>query len=315
MVTSRAHAIPVTPSYDVSSRRGERTRGDQLLAPAGGLDHLFHGWLIARRLVAEDTAKDYLRSVYHVARHAGIDPTMIRAVHLEAFLNDPDYSWHTKQLRLIAVRIWHRWGAERQHWPLDPDLMDTKLRKAPKEEPPALTLDQAVQLLRLADSSAKRRIVYPGLLAGLRPREIIDLSDNLWFVGAGGIERLWVQGKQTSPRRKVPVHPTLARMKTEILSVRMTRYLFRKTAASLQASLGVEGFTIKWLRATFSQALKERGVERAVIGGLLGHSNLGVTADHYVPPTLPEMAAALLELPYGNVVPFIRGEIVQMRLF
>lgn len=274
-------------------------------------------WLTGRRLVASTTAQDYIRSIHHVARHAGVSPVEIHSHHLDAFLADPALSWHTKSLRLIAVRMWHRWGAGRGEWALEPDIIDTRLRHRPVSDPCALTLPQTMALLQAARSDLQRRLVYPGLFAGLRPGEIRDLCAARWVIGLSGSWELRVQGKQTSPPRKVPVHPVLCRLRDDMLSLMPSRKQLLRAARELRDAIDVPDFAPKWLRATFSQALRDVGVERAVIGALLGHSSLGVTTDSYTGVSRAEMAQALARLPYGNVTPFLKSGArwEQLRLF
>lgn len=279
------------------------------------LETRFDHWLTGRRLVAETTAADYIRSIRHVARHAGVSVEKIRSHHLDTFLADPHLSWHTKSLRLIATRIWHRWGAERGCWPIEVDLLDTRLRQRPIPDPNALTLPQVFALLQAARSDIERRLVYPGLLAGLRPGEILDLSSARWVIGLSGLQELHVQGKRTSPARRVPVHPVLARLRDDILGVAPSRKDLLAAARGLRDPIGVEDFTPKWLRPTFAQALREADVENVIVGALLGHARLGVTADNYSPPTMAKMGRALQRLPYGSITPFRAGSPRQLRLF
>lgn len=265
-------------------------------------EELFVLWLVGRRLVAQSTADDYIRSIRHVSRHSGVPPEELRAVQVEAFLADPSLSWHTKNLRLIAVRMWHRWGALRGRWPFDPDLLDLRLRKQRPPPTPALTLEQAHLLLSVAKSPVEKRLAYPGLLAGLRPSEKRYLSHDQWFVGIGGWWRLRVQGKKTSPPREVPVHPLLQHHREEILSVGVvSKHAMGSVVKRWRVALDLPEFTLKWTRRTFAQALKEVDVEDAVIAALLGHSRLGVTRDNYLNGVKrTEMERSVRKLPYGG---------------
>lgn len=226
-------------------------------------------------------------------------PHKLRAWDLEAFLAS-DYSWHTKNLGLIAVRMWHRWGAERRFWERDPELLDLKLRRQALPAPKALTLDQARLLISLARSPVEKRIVFLGLYAGLRPGEIREVSSKDWFVTAAGEEVIRVQGKRTSPERDVPVHPRLSMARSELVVVAMTRRQMLRVVRGFREPLGVEDFSAKWLRATFGQALQGLGVERDVISALLGHAVGSVTATSYVPVSRQERIDAIRRLHYGD---------------
>lgn len=251
-------------------------------------------------MVQSSTACDYVRSVRHVASHAGVRAFEIGTPHLEGFLADPDISWNTKSLRHIAVRIWHKWGADRGFWPLSPELMSIRLPRKRRIAQPALDVDQARRVLAWATTPLEKRVAYVGLYAGLRPAEIRDLSPGQWTVGFSGIQKLTVQGKATSPEREVPVHPLLEPLRDEILSIKPSRKQVLKVAEQIREGLGIEGFETRWLRRTFGRALRELGVPREVIGALLGHTPSSVTEYPYVPVTVKEMSDAIRTLTYGS---------------
>lgn len=265
----------------------------------GVFEPAYWHWLVNRRMVATTTAVDYLRSIHHVARYAGVLSHLIGSYHLEAFLSDPFISWNTKSLRLISVRMWHRWGAERGHWNKDPELLDIRLPRKPRKAQPALDLDQARLLLGWARTPLEKRVVYSGLYAGLRPAEIKDLSPNQWTVAFSGEQILTVQGKATSPEREVPVHPFLAPLRDVILSISPSRRQVLRTADRIRAELGIPGFETRWLRRTFARAHRQLGTPQEVIGFYLGHSPSSVTEDPYAPVTLEEAVRHQRKLTYG----------------
>lgn len=267
-----------------------------------GVDHQpdFYRWLISRRLVKATTADDYLRDVRRVAKHAGVGPQELRSRHLEDFLADPRYSPSTKQRAVIASKMWHKWGADRDLWPRDIDLLDLRVRKPPPASKPALTLDQAKLLLQCAHTPLQMRFAFTGLYAGLRPSEIRFLDGNSWFTDLDGRQTILVQGKSTSPERSVPVHPVLVHLRDEILSTGVpSRRKMIETAAWAREQVGVCEFQTRWLRRTFGRAVRSRGGQRDVISSLLGHSIGGVTERHYVPVEREEQVRDLYALRYG----------------
>ena len=55
-----------------------------------------------------------------------------------------------------------------------------------------------------------------------------------------------------------------------------------------------------WLRRSFSERMVDVGIERDVIGAILGHSTQSITTQHYAPVTWTEMVRAIRRLDYAD---------------
>ena len=254
----------------------------------------FRRYLMGRRGVSESSAVDYLRGLRRIARHAGVSLFELRVEHLEELLAEP-LSWQSKNQSMVAFRQFHRWGARRGLWDFDPELEEMRLGRRPRRMQLSLTLDQAAELLEVADDWAERRLVCVGLYTGLRLAEISSLDRHSWVTRIGGDLALRVHCKG-EVEREVPVHHALEELRGEIVEARHRRH-FQRAAIRLRSHLGVD-LTPHTLRRTFGLALSEAGVERDVIGALLGHIPSGVTVTHYVPVRWQEQAAAIQRVNY-----------------
>lgn len=260
---------------------------------------MFFSWLLGRRQVTRSTATDYVRNLHRVARYSGVSPTDIRFIHIETYLSDPEKKWNTKNLALISVRMFHRWGAVRGYWELDPDLLEIRLRKNRPAAKEGLTLAEARALMAHADTPVRRRLVYPGLFAGLRTSENADLLPSRWTLGVGGVEMLTIADSKFGKTRKIPVHAALTARREELLATIVTEKVLRKTAREMREDIGRDDLTPQLLRVTFGQTMSDCGTERPVIGEILGHAQTSVTVTNYVPIRLSEQVVAMRTLDYG----------------
>lgn len=284
-----------------SSPTGMATPVADALLPATSTDYraLFEQYLIHRRQVESSTAYDYLRGLDRIERETGVPPHLLSALVLEDFLASDEIGWSAKNLSLVAARLFHTWGARRGYWKLDPEIPELRLRRQRGRETQPLTLPEAQRVLGLARSPIERRLVYLGLWAGLRLIEITSLQPSWWVVGVGGAEELRVLGKG-SYRRVIPVHVRLAERRAEVLAGAAERRRLMKAMRRLQELSGIEHLSTRTLRRTFAERLSRAGVERDVIGALLGHAVTSVTTGHYAPVRWKEQQKAIEQLDYGT---------------
>lgn len=264
-------------------------------------DEAFWRFLVGRRGVCDSTAYNYLRSIRRLERWSGVSRQELSIDQLDRFMSSPAWSWKTKNITLSAYRIYHRWGARRGLWEFQFEIDELMLRKKRHIIQPALTITQADTLLQVAHTPMDQRLVYVGLYTGLRLAEIAALDRSSWSPDDnGGVLRVIVKGGN---ERELPVHPELAPRLEHILSVPGDRKRVQRAAIRMRRHIEEPGFSTHWLRRTFGQALSECGVERDVIGALLGHSPSGVTVSNYVPVRHKELREALGRLHYADYQP------------
>lgn len=256
----------------------------------------FHSYLLGRRHVSESTARDYERAIVRVERFCGLSRFEINTPALEEFLSN-GASWSTKNQSLVAFRLFHRWGVRRGYCTPDLELEELRLPRRRYALTLPLTAPEAQALLRAASSPCQIRLTHLGLYAGLRFEEIRSVSPTTWVVGVAGTQQLRVWGKG-SVYREVPVHPELERVREQILERDCTRRNLLTAVTQLRTRLDIPYMTSRTLRRTFAEALSEAGVEREVVGGLLGHSPSGITATHYAPVRTREKTEAISCLHY-----------------
>lgn len=252
-------------------------------------EDLFFQWLIGRRLVKPQTAADYLRHIRRVCRHAGVTFPELRAHHLEDFLSDPRFSWSTKNLGLISVRLGHRWGADRGFWKRDVDLLDTRLRRKRPKARRGLTMEQAHLALSHAHTEIQKKLVLLGLYQGLRLDEMVSIDTGCWVEDEFGGFKMLILDSKFDKDREVPVHKVLLPHRDLLLGTATTRKQLQKAAHQLREPVGREDLTPQIFRATFGQTHRNLGTERQVIGELLGHAQIDVTTTNYAPVTYLEM--------------------------
>lgn len=265
-------------------------------------DEAFWRYLVGRRGVQETTAYDYLRSVRRLERWTGQPRRVIDMESLERFMMSTKWSWQTRNLTLLSFRHYHRWGAGKGRWDYNLEFDEIRLRKKRVIIKPSLTLAQAVMLLNVAQTPMEQRFVFLGLYQGLRISEIVAVDERAWVPDQdGGVLRLVVKGGN---EREIPVHPELAARRDYILSVPTDIKALRRAVYRLRRFVA-EGdnepaMTPHWLRRTFGRTLSGLGVERDVIGALLGHATSSVTVTHYVQVRNDEMRDALNRLHYST---------------
>jgi integrase len=268
-----------------------------MAVPSPDLDSLFVRYLLGRRQVAESTARDYMRGLARFEKETGAGRATISALSLEEFLALP-LGWAAKNQTLVAARLYHAWGARRGYWALDPEVSEIRLKRQNGRETRPLTFEDALAILGAVRTPEEKRVVMPGFYAGLRAFEILDIRRTWWVVGVDRTEELRILGKGSIYRR-IPVHPKLSAVREDVLAGVMTKRQMRSVVESLRERSGVS-FTVRALRRTFSERLSRAGVERAVIGHLLGHSTSSVTERHYAPVRWEEALAAIRVLDYGT---------------
>jgi len=256
----------------------------------------FNSYLIGRRHVSESTARDYERAIVRIERFSGLSRFEIDTTVLEEFLSNGS-SWSTKNQSLVAFRLFHRWAVRRGYCAPDPQIEELRLPRRQYALTLPLTGPESRSLLSAARGSYQTRLIYLGLYAGLRFEEIRSVSPTSWVMGVSGGQQLRIWGK-AGIYREVPVHPELERVRHRILERDCTRRNLLTAMSHLRERLEIPYMTTRTLRRTFSDALSDCGVEREVVGALLGHSPSGITARHYAPVRPREKASAISRLHY-----------------
>lgn len=257
------------------------------------MDHLkvrFHRWIVRARNLSPLSGVTYVNGVERIERVTGKPAAEITARDLHSFLLS-DYHPTTKNMSLVAFRSFHWWGAVVEElWPLDPKIMAVKGPKVIRPPKPALSPEEAVTLLRACKRSNEFRAVWLPLFQGMRVSEAARIGEREWrpdrFV-------FMAKGRKTI---EVPVHPELAKKRDVILSNETTKDTLKAVCRAMSLLLGIR-FSPHTLRHTFARVTREMGVERATVGGLLGHGPQDVT-EIYIPVTFDEMYRALPVLDY-----------------
>lgn len=259
---------------------------------AESLTRDWQAWLKRRRLVSDATVVAYECCLRRLEAHSGFQRDELTILQVEDYLRDGNISHATKQQTFVAFMSFHKWGALQAHWSMDPELMDLKVPKVRRGPRPALEAHVARRMLDACETSAQVRLGYLGLYAGLRVGEIARLDVENW---SGSVIKMTVKGGWP---HEIPVHPELMARREEILADTPHRRQVQRASTYLRRFADGQEVTPHWLRRTFAQRLAQLGVQREVIGALLGHSTSSITTAHYAPVTFLEMAEAVKKLHY-----------------
>jgi integrase len=164
-----------------------------------------------------------------------------------------------------------------------------KVRAGPR---PALGRAQAANLLRAVEGPVEVRLAYLGLYSGLRLAEICAVDAKGW---KGSILEVRVKGGWI---HRIPVHHELTRRRDLILADQPSRKQIQRACTRLRMHVDGLPMTPHWLRRTFSERMVELGIQRDVIGAILGHSARSILVAHYAPITWTEMARDTNRLHY-----------------
>lgn len=250
----------------------------------------FAHYLIDERNLSASTAFTYEQGLLRYERFVSSTAEAATPESGRRFLRESRYNPATKNATLVALKAYHRWGElEDKPWanPKLANLVGPKQHRQPK---PALSIEEAAELLEVCRRPNEYRVVYLGLLAGLRISEAASITSSEWLS-----DRLRFYGKGRK-RRDVPVVAELEAVKTEILSNATTAGTLKHVVRSLGHVTGI-AFTSHALRRTFSVTLSEAGVPREVIGDLLGHAPM-TTTEIYTPVRESEKFEAMAKLHY-----------------
>jgi len=212
---------------------GSRPPGPALVAAAADADPvtlLVTAWLSARR--SENTRAGYARDIGITppqrpgrapswltwCREQGVHPvtgvTMLHVTRYARQLETAGLSPASAARKLAAVSSWYAWLARRGHISASPAVGIARPRPGPRTPPaPALTPDQALALMRAADTAPGTQrartaaLVAVLLYTGARLSEVIgaDVAD---LGTSGGRRVLWVT--RASGRRQGLPLPGLA---------------------------------------------------------------------------------------------------------
>lgn len=262
--------------------------------PSSILTPSWHAWLKRTRLASENTLATYERCLRRLEHHSGHVRDELRLAHVQDLLLDQSMSQRTREIIFVSYRLFHRWGALQGHWPLDPHLVEMRFPKARHSMQPALSLEEARGLLAGIRTPVEVRLVYLGLYAGFRLASMVDLDETGW---QGSVISVRVKGGWM---HRLPAHPLLMERRDEILSQPVGRRALQNACRRLRVHASGQPFTPKWLRRTFAERMAECGVEREVLGAVMGHSTSSVTVAHYAPVRWTEMVAAVKMLNWDD---------------
>lgn len=244
-------------------------------------------YLVKGRNLASTTAFTYELGVQRLERFTGKARADISAKDVREFLLS-DYHPATKNSTLVAIKSFHRWGAEIEElWPLN-GIMTIEGPRMLRCEKLALTTLEARTLLDRCVRPNEFRAIWLGLLAGTRVSESAMVDETSW-VSDGRQGWLRIVGKGSRPRQ-IPVHPRLQEKREMILASDATRDVLKFTCRSLAHVTGI-AFSSHLLRHTFARTLRDGRVPRDVIGNLLGHAPTSTTLI-YAPITEDEKIEA-----------------------
>lgn len=220
---------------------------------------------------------------------------------------DSSVALSTRQLRLAAFKVLHKWALlEGYNW-ADPAMLAVASVKVPRRRRFPVSVHTARDLLTGARTPNETRAVYLGLYGGLRASEAANLSQgevthrSLIFVGKG------------DKQREVPIHLELrSALEGFIGQVPASVGVLMGSFAKLRDRVGArdiqgEPATIHTLRRTFADTMYQHGARREWVAQILGHGQ-DVT-DVYAPVSWDQMVTAV------GMVDYFSGDPVQLSLF
>lgn len=241
---------------------------------------LFAQHLVKRCNLMPGTAFTYEQNLLRGERWLRKPAEEISAPDLERFLLESEYHPSTKNGTLVAYKRYHKFRAlVLQRCDLN-GIMAIEGPRQVRIPTRPLTLDQARTLLDAAKKSREVRIIRLGLYGGLRVAEAASIGRVHWIYDDDEL-KLGFVGKYRK-YREIPVHPELERVRDLILSETTTDGTLKHVCRSLSHYTGIP-FSSRSLRRTFSRRLRKAGVDRAIVGFLLGHGPRNVTETHYTP--------------------------------
>lgn len=255
-----------------------------------GLRGAFADYLLNECNLSPATAWTYECGLRRLETYCGKPPEELTVFDVRKFLRDPNYSPGTKNSTLVSIKAFHRWGQVEGYW-ISNGIASLRGPRLVHNPQPSLTFDEICHILTKPRRSNGFRLVYLGLYAGLRVSESARIDESMWLG-----DRLRFVGKGRKVR-EVPVHPTLERVRDIILSNSPSADSLKTTCRAISHVARVP-FTSHALRRTFGVTLHEAGVDRDVIGALLGHAPATVTVSSYVPVRWFEKTEAIKRLPY-----------------
>lgn len=247
------------------------------------------------------SAYTYEQGLRRIERWTSNDAAEVTVTEARHYRRMSPHHPATKNATVVALKAYTRYlladerhpDVERAHAILS--LRGPKMVREPRE---ALTDQEAALLIDAARSPAEKRLIYLGLMGGLRLAESTSIDDSHWrpsseVVGFGKL-RFVGKGRKT---REVPIIPALAKQRLDILSRRPSYSSLKAAYVSLSHYTGIT-FTSHTLRHTFGRHLVRRRASRDVSGAILGHGPLTVTTAYYMPVEFWEMCEVMATLDY-----------------
>lgn len=265
----------------------------------------FTAYLVSELGRSPRTAESYVSAIKSAARFADKPASVVTSDDLRALLRDDHYAPATKRGVVVACRQFHYWGNVEGLWHLN-GMASLKTPKVARAPLPPMDQNNAQRALSHCASPLTFRIAYGGLYAGLRISESEQLSEDTWRD-----HWLTIIGKGNKKRR-IPVHPELAKVRPLILAkspnrrtleVTWTRYRDRHELVTIEGTKA----TTHSLRRTFATTMYDEGVPWEQVARLLGHGE-DVTAS-YARISDDDLESDV------KVVRYNRGEPIQGRLF
>lgn len=211
------------------------------------------------------------------------------------FMRESDYHPSTKNGALVAIKSYHQFEALEGRCELN-GIMTVKAMRQNREPKPCLTPHEARKLLDACRRPNEFRLIYLGLLAGLRISDSARITEDEWLP-----DRLRFEQKKGRKPLEVPMHPELAAVREHILSTSTSRGNLRHVARSMSYYTDIP-FTSHALRRTFADMLLEEDVQEGVVMALMGHSPRTVLRAHYSAPKWHHKVAAMGKLNYPRIV-------------
>jgi site-specific recombinase XerD len=239
--------------------------------------------------LAPSTALSYSQGLDRLVKFCMRSPEQITVADLRRYLREAPGTPRTKHLSLAAIKSFHRWGHLEGYWSLD-GIMSVRGPRIISDPKPSLSPREARALLSSCRTPNEHRLVYLGLLGGLRIAETASIDRDSWLEG-----RLRFVGKGRKSR-EVPLHPHLSAKRGEVLAHNTTVAALHQSCKVMSFRVGI-AFSSHTLRRTFAVGLSEAGVQREVIGSILGHAPASVT-ERYAPVRWSEKVEAILKLRY-----------------
>lgn len=265
-------------------------------APVSLEDEEYLSYMVEECGFAATTVYSYKQCELRVERVTNKPISRLTVEDMRSVMRNPTWHPRTRNLTLSAVKSKLKWLILEKRVEVTPELhaiLQMRGNRRHYEAKEALSAEEAVKFIAACRRPNDFRLVYLGLFAGTRISEAARIREEHWLE-----DRLKFPSSKTRKTRQIPIHPELQKVREVILSKSPpSPDSLKHNMASLAHWTNVAASSHVF-RRTFGVTLSEVGVDRDVIGALLGHTPSRMTTLAYVPVRWEEMTEAMKKLRY-----------------